>query len=258
MEAGDIRALLAALVLPPAGPLLLALLGLLLLRAGRRGGFALGLAGIVLLWALSTHGVAVQLGRWLLPAVEPVGIAGLRRARVEAIVVLGGGVIPLAPEYGVPQPSAQSLARLRYGVRLARLTGLPLAFSGGLGWSGSATAPEAEAARLAARQDFGVDLRWVESASRDTAENARHTAALLRRDGIRRIALVSHAWHLPRASLAFEREGLQVLPAPLGFVLPRGRPMVEWLPSGHGLDTSRQLLREWLALNWARLQPKLP
>ncbi|MEJ7931928.1 YdcF family protein [Ramlibacter sp. AN1015] len=252
MQAGEIKTLVAALALPPAGPLLLVLLGLLLARLGRRGGFALALSGVVLLWLLSTHAVTVYLGQHLLPQVPPIGLADLRRARVEAVVVLGGGVRPMAPEYGTPQPSDHSLERLRYGVRLARMAQLPLAFSGGLGWSGRGVASEAEAARLSARQDFGADLRWVEGASRDTRENAERSAALLQRDRIRRIALVSDAWHLPRATLEFRRQGFEVLPAPVGAVLPRDRTPLEWLPSGHGLATSRQLLREWLALQAAR------
>ncbi|MBL0421027.1 YdcF family protein [Ramlibacter sp. AW1] len=255
MEAGDVRAVMGALLLPPAGPLLLALLGLVLVRAGRRGGFAIGLFALVLLWLLSTHVVSLGLARQLLPPVEPVGLAQLRQARVQAVVVLGGGVVPEAPEYGVPQPSSYSLERLRYGVRLARLSGLPLGFSGGVGWAGRSTANEAEAARLSARQDFGTDLRWAESASRDTRDSAERMAALLKRDGIQRIALVTDSWHLPRAALEFRRHGLVVLPAPMGFLRPRDRPLLEWLPSAHALLASRQLLREWAAWQWARFRP---
>lgn len=252
MESGDLRTLVAAFVLPPAGPLLLALLGLVLMRAGRRGGFTLGLAGLTLLWLLSTHGVAVELGRRLLPQMEPITLADVRRARAQAVVVLGGGVVAHAPEWGVPQPSSHTLDRLRYGIRLARTLQLPMAFSGGIGWAGRPVASEAEVARLAARQDFGFDIRWVEGRSRDTGENARHTASLLQRDGIRSIVLVTDAWHLPRATLEFRRHGLEVLPAPIGFFAPRDRDLLEWLPSGQGLASSRRVLREWLALHAAR------
>ncbi len=252
MEAGLLKAIVAALVLPPAGPLLLAFVGLLMLRAGRNFGTVIGTIGLGMLWFLSCHAVSIELARALLPNVAPVGLVELRRARVEAVVVLGGGVLPEAPEYGVPQPSAPTLQRLRYGVRLARVSGLPLAFSGGAGWSGRGTATEAEAARLVARQDFGFDIRWVEGLSRDTRENAVRTAALLHRDRIRRIALVSDAWHLPRATLEFQRAGFEVLPAPTGQPVPTSGPIFEWLPSGEGLLASRRVLREWLALQVQR------
>jgi uncharacterized SAM-binding protein YcdF (DUF218 family) len=252
MEAGLWKAIVAALVLPPAGPLLVAFAGLLMLRAGRNFGTVIGTIGLGMLWFLSCHAVSIELARALLPSVTPVGLVELRRARVEAVVVLGGGVLPEAPEYGVPQPSAPTLQRLRYGVRLARVGGLPLAFSGGAGWSGPGTATEAEAARLVARQDLGFDSRWVEGLSRDTRENAVRTAALLHRDRIRRIALVSDAWHLPRATREFQRAGFEVLPAPTGQPAPTSGPIFEWLPSGEGLLASRRVLREWLALQVQR------
>jgi uncharacterized SAM-binding protein YcdF (DUF218 family) len=53
---------------------------------------------------------------------------------------------------------------------------------------------------------------------------------------------------MPRSQALFEKAGLQVLPAPMGFVLPSERPLLEWLPSARGLTASRQVLREWLAL----------
>jgi uncharacterized SAM-binding protein YcdF (DUF218 family) len=200
MQIGEIKALVAALLLPPAGPLLLAAAGLLLARRHAREGLSLSAGALVLLWLLSCHGVAVQLAQHLLPQARPVSVVDLRRARVQAVVVLGGGVLPAAPEYGgQPQPSPYTLARLRYGVRLARQSDLPLAFSGGVGWSGRGTATEADAVRLAARHDFGLEPRWLEGAARDTAQNAERLAPLLRRDGVTRIALVSDAWHLPRA-----------------------------------------------------------
>lgn len=256
MQVGDIKALLSPLLLPPAGPLLLALLGLLLARAGRRFGLFLVFVALAALWALSSNAVSVWLARELLPQHSPVGLVEVKRARAQAVVVLGGGVLPQAPEFGAPQPSGASLARLRYGIRLARQASLPLAFTGGRGWSGNGAASEADAARLAARQDFGFDLRWAEDQSRDTRENAVRTAALLQREGIRRVVVVTDAWHLPRAVREFERAGFEVLPAPTGLPATTERPVLEWVPSATGLTLSRQVLREWLA--WRALALGLP
>lgn len=59
-----LKKLLATLVLPPAGPLLLAVLGLLLLRRWPRFGKALAWSGLVLLWLLATPAVTKpMLGR---------------------------------------------------------------------------------------------------------------------------------------------------------------------------------------------------
>ncbi|HSV47441.1 MAG TPA: YdcF family protein, partial [Ramlibacter sp.] len=115
MEAGEIKSLLAALALPPAGLILLALLGLALARGERRSGIPLAIAAMLALWLLSCNGVSVELARRMLPQYAPATLAQLRQERVQAIVVLGGGVLPEAPEFGQPQPAESTLARLRYG-----------------------------------------------------------------------------------------------------------------------------------------------
>ena len=76
---------------------------------------------------------------------------------------------------------------------------------------------DAEAMKEAIEGYFGGRVQWVESASRDTAENAAYSAAILKAAGITRVALVSHAWHLRRAVPLFERQGLDVMAAPTGF-----------------------------------------
>jgi uncharacterized SAM-binding protein YcdF (DUF218 family) len=163
-------------------------------------------------------------------------------------VILGGGVLGSAPEYGAAQPGPHTLVRLRYGAHLARRTGKPLAFAGGVGWAAAGTDTEAEGT-VARRvlQEEGLVARWVDDRSRDTKENALRMAELLGRDGIRSIALVTDATHMQRAAAAFRKAGLEVLPAPTNFPVSTERPLLEWLPSVHGLDVCRQLIREWLA-----------
>jgi uncharacterized SAM-binding protein YcdF (DUF218 family) len=258
MQFGDFKALISPLVLPPAGPLLLALLAVLMIvglkRAPRvrRVAWGLVLVSLLALWLLSCHAVALRLTGWLLPLPSPVSESALASMRPQAVVVLGGGVLAQAPEYGAAQPSSATMARLRYGIRLARTHPLPLAFAGGRGWGGLGTVSEAEAVKHSATQDFGFEIRWLDDQSRDTRENAQRIAAMLQPEGVRRIALVSDAWHLPRATLEFERAGFQVLPAPTRLPLPLTRPALEWLPSAEGLTASRHVLREWLALRAAR------
>jgi len=50
----------------------------------------------------------------------------------------------------------------------------------------------------------------VEPGSRDTVENARETARLLRSRGARSVVLVSDRVHLPRAALLFRFAGLRL------------------------------------------------
>ena len=247
MIPGEWKPVLGALLLPPTGPLLLALLGVLWARRRRALGTALALAGILGLGAISCNAVAVLLARSLLPQVAPAQPRDLQR--IQAIVVLGGGVRPQAPEYGAPQPMLFALGRIRYGAWLARQTGKPLAYAGGVGWAGDAgQTPEGQVASRVLLEDYGLPLRWLDDRSRDTRENAQRLAEAMRPDGIRRIALVTDAWHMPRAIGHFRRAGFEVLPAPTLFPTRLERPVIEWLPSAEGLTTSRQVLREWLGL----------
>lgn len=251
MQAGELKPILTALVLPPAGPLLLALIALPFARR-RRLALVLVAAGIVLALALSTNGAALLLARVLLPPVAPVQPQDLQR--IQAIVVLGGGVLPEAPEYGRPQLAEASLQRLRYGVHLARQTGKPIAFAGGMGWgAGAKGEPEAVVARRVLQEDYGLPLRWQDSNSRDTAENALRMAQQTRPEGVRRIALVTDAAHMPRAADAFRRAGFEVVPAPTNFPVAQRNDLLEWLPSGYGLGNCRELIREWLGRQVARL-----
>ena len=255
MDLGELKPILAALALPPSALLLLAALGLVLLALRRRrAGAACAVIGIAGLWLLSCQAVAAFLATALLPAVEPVRPEALDR--VQAIVVLGGGVQPEAPEYGAPQLTAVTLRRLRYGAFLARRTGKPLAFAGGIGWAaaGTDTLPESVVAGRTALE-FGVRLRWADARSRDTVENAQIIKQLLAADGVTRVALVTDSWHMPRAVRAFEAAGLRVVPAPTGFPVAETRPLLTRLPSSEGLTLSRQVLREALGLLVAGLQP---
>ena len=134
MEFGALKPLLTSLALPPASLLLLALLGLLLALRHKRTGLTLVTVSVLLLALLSCHGTAVWLSRTVLPQFPALPVSSLQTHKVQAIVVLGGGVHPVSPEYGEPQASPAAAMRLRYGAWLARQTGLPVAFAGGLGW----------------------------------------------------------------------------------------------------------------------------
>lgn len=255
MSLEDFKPVLTALMLPPASALLLMLSGPLLFGRHRVVRRVLFWTGLFAAWLLSCNASAVFLSKSLLPQVAPTSATLLKAGQVQAIVVLGGGMQRSSPEYGSPQLSAPSLVRMRYGAWLSRQSGLPLAFSGGVGWAsvGTSTATEASGAQQAAK-DFGLTLRWAEDRSRDTAESAVLTRKLLQKDGVDRIALVTHSWHMPRSVAAFEAVGFTVVPAPTGFIQSESRELLEWLPSSEGILNSRMVLREWLGLHSKALQ----
>ena len=256
MELGSLKPVLSSLVMPLAFLPLLGLLGLVLIARRKRSGWVLSAAAFAGLWLLSCQGTAVWLARAALPQYPPVTAMQLKGAKVQAIVVLGGGMYPQAPEYGAAQPGPATLARLRYGIWLSKQTGLPVAFTGGTGWAaGAGIKPtEAEVAARVALEEFGFTLRWLEYKSRDTSENARLIAPLLKRDGITRIALVTDALHMPRAVVEFEPTGLVVTPATMGYVLPTKSSVLQWLPTVDGLADSTRVIHEVLGRLTTRLR----
>ena len=237
-----LKKLLSALVLPPLGIVLLALLGLGLMRWHHRRGQYFILFALALLTALSLPVVADALMHSL-EIYPPASSEALTRA--QAIVILGGDDYPEAPEYGGDTVGRETLERLRYGVRLQRQTGLPILVTGGAPYGAT---PGAQTMKAVIEEDFRGSVQWVEDASNDTGQNARFAARMLYAAGIMRIALVSHAWHLPRAVALFERQGLQVVPAPTGFATSAPSLWAQWLPTGDAFARSREALHEWLGL----------
>ena len=235
-----LKKILTALALPPAGPLLLAALGLLLIRRWPRFGKTLAWSGLVLLWLLATPAVTKP----MLAAIEDIPPLDPARAKsAQAIVVLGGGSYFAAPEYGGDTVSRWSLERIRYAARLQRETGLPLLVTGGAPLGGVA---EGRSMQAALEKDFGVKVRWVEEASADTRENARLSAPLLREAGIRRVLLVTHAWHMQRALGEFSAAGLEAVAAPTGYETTGPLTALDILPGPGGLWAGRIALNEWL------------
>jgi uncharacterized SAM-binding protein YcdF (DUF218 family) len=161
----------------------------------------------------------------------------------QAVVILGGG-IRRAPEFGGDTMNRLTLERVRFGARVARLTGLPVLVSGGSTYGGT---PEARIMRDALREEFGIDVRWVEDASRTTAENAARSAGLLRASGVRRVVLVTHSFDVPRARAEFAARGIESVPAPTNVPAPRVDSVTDFLPSMAALQDSYYALYEILA-----------
>ena len=98
-------------------------------------------------------------------------------------------------------------------------------------------------------RDYGLNIRWLEEESRTTWENALFSAQLLQPQGVRRVVLVTQAWHMPRARWCFEQAGFEVITAPMGYLSAGyARPMGGWLPESRVISQSSQLLNEAIGL----------
>ncbi|MCC6197981.1 MAG: YdcF family protein [Burkholderiales bacterium] len=214
----------------------------MLIRRRPRLGRLLAVLGVVGLLLLSVPKVAQVLASGL-PAYAPVDLAQAQSA--QALVVLGSGTRREAAEYGGDTLSRRTLERVRYGARLARLTGLPVLVSGGSVYGGEA---EGKLMREALESEFRVPVRWTEERSRTTAENARYSAQILRGAGVSRIVLVAHGVDMTRALAEFADHGIDAIPAATGISSREVGDLTDWLPSMAGLSASYEAVYEMSAL----------
>jgi uncharacterized SAM-binding protein YcdF (DUF218 family) len=239
---------ISAWLIPPGSILLVVAMGLLVMRRRPRLGRTILLFGLVTLYALSTALVADALRG----SLEPPPRDPLADTTGQAIVVLGGGSYFSAPEYGGDTVNAATLVRLRYAAHLRRASGKPILVTGGAPQGNAAS--EAEQMKRALLEDFRVPAEWAETGSNNTFENARLSYRLLSVSGVRRVYLVTHAWHMPRARLAFERAGFAVIPAPTGYSTRHKLTALDFMPSADALVRSSHFFREVIGLGWYHLR----
>lgn len=246
---------LLGLLLPPVPMLLLILLGAGLRRRTPRRAWALVGVGVAALWLSCTELGAELARRALLQDFQPWSLTQLEQlqsAPGAAILVLGGGASQDSPEYGGATLKPLSLERLRYGIWLARRTGLALAYTGGVAHGGAhGYLAEGVLAERTAAEEYGAPLLFAESQARDTRENAAFSLPLLRRHGVRQLVLVTHVQHMPRALRAFAQrsdpQGLTLIPAAVGLRSSHA-PLTlgDCMPSSEGFRQFRYVLYEWL------------
>ena len=231
-----IKTVLKGLILPPAGPILLAVLGVFLIKRRPLLARTCLILGLGSLWLLSTPVVSDALTR-LAEHYPPLDLRSA--AGAQAIVILGGGgQRAFAPEYAGPAAEPVLLERLSYGAYIAGKTGLPILVTG--------FHVEAGAMRDTLRRNFGVDARWVDDQAYDTFQNARNSVRLLEADGLHRIVLVTHATHMRRSVHEFTDAGVEVLPAPVGIFAPRDVGFLYFLPNPSALLRAHDAINELL------------
>jgi len=239
--------LLTALALPPAGPILLALFGLLLAWRDWRLGKTLVVLSLAVLWLLATPAVSDFLKYSLERRFPPQAVYEVPNA--DAIVALGGGIQPASSRN--PYPDLRAGAdRYWHAARLWHAGKAPeIVVSGGaMPWL-DARSTEADAAvRFLAELGVPDNRVLLESASIDTRQNAAMTEAVLRTRGARRVLLVTSALHMRRALARFEQiPGIEFIPVATDHEVAADPPgPIRWLPDTGALDGSRRALKEYL------------
>jgi uncharacterized SAM-binding protein YcdF (DUF218 family) len=249
--------ILSGLIFPPASLAVGVLVCLLLRLVGRRR---------IAAWVLG-----LALAQTLIMAFPPVGDAMIGRledqARVaanasprccfDAIVVLGGGIVPsLPPARQDPRPT-ETADRIWGAVQLYRAKVAPrIIVSGGsfLAEQGLASKTEADSMQLFLHE-LGVPESAIvsEGHSINTIENLHEVHRIV---GDAPVALVTSAYHMPRVLGIAAREKLAVAAFPVDFrALRDERPFWDnWMPSIDGIAVSSTAMKEMIALaiDWRR------
>ena len=247
--------------LPFAVTLIMAGVILTWLRRGPRVRRGLVIAGVAWLVVLSNDWVADQMVRPLeskyaaipeLPAGAPVPAA---LAACRYVVVLGSGNADATGFSATNKLGLEGLSRIVEGVRLLRMMpGAELVVSG----PGRPGHPTHAAVLEQAAISLGVApdrIVRIDSAV-DTEDEAGAVAKLA---GSAPVALVTSAWHMPRAMALARHAGLQALACPANFTAPprsaddSGDWMI-WDPNA--LQRSTWAVRERIGYLWIWLRGK--
>jgi uncharacterized SAM-binding protein YcdF (DUF218 family) len=236
--------------LQPVFPILLFLAAVALIRRWRASAphkprlLALALGGLFLVswppmaWLLSRPLEAVY------PPREYPADTG------DAIVVLASAVYPPCPPIPTPRLGSDTYERCQYAAWLhTHWRPLPVLACGGT--EAQDIPPYAITMREALeREGVPASAIWLEQRSHSTHENALYGAELLRRKGIRKIILVTDAYHMLRAAECFRREGMIVVPAACGYRTYQGFHPAVLLPGWEPIAWNEDVAHESLGLLW--------
>jgi uncharacterized SAM-binding protein YcdF (DUF218 family) len=166
----------------------------------------------------------------------------------QAIVVLGGATESPNPSIPEAYVGWGTYQRCKHAAWLYRhWRALPVVASGGPGESNVAVAQLMKNALEA--EGVPASSVTAEDRSSSTYENGVFTAALLRSRGIRKIALVTHAYHMLRSEKVFRKQGLDVTPAPCAaYTAGLQFSIQNVLPSAAAAMANDNVLHEWVGL----------
>ncbi len=244
--------ILALFLMPPGILILIALFGFVMhIRSPFLGNIiiSISISGLLILSLPVTGRLMLAPLEQDAPALDKTQVEKMRK-EADAIVILAGERYADAPEYDGDTVGARSLVRARYAAWLHKQTGLPILVAGGSTYDEPVT--EADLIKQSLTDDFGADIKWTETRSTNTFENAQYSWPILQKAEATTILLVTDASHMRRAYWSFKKVGFNVVPAPTGFSTPiaADRKIFGYLPSARGMVLSHTAIHEFLGMRW--------
>lgn len=184
----------------------------------------------------------------------------------DAIVLLGGGTeSPDTPRQMVEVNGAGD--RVLYAAKLYQQGAAPviivsggnLKFSSARGYT-----PAEEMRALLITLGIPENAVVLQDKSQNTSEDALYTRALLTERGFSKIILVTSANHMDRAIMLFEKEELEIIPAPADYSVTQRSwdNLMQWnwktvllnlVPSAGALSQTTTVLREYIGILFYRV-----
>jgi len=238
--------------------LFLLVISLLLRRRRPKWSTGFLVLGTLLLYTASCEWASYLLLRGLESQYPVVSSADVPNA--DAIVTLGGTVYSVKP----PRVEAEEVtgSRLLRTARIFHAGKAPIVIcSGGGKYKSTFGTMRTEAQDI---REVLLSLQVpdsaivLESRSLNTNENAKATAGILKERGIKKILLVTSAFHMPRAVAMFEREGFEVIAVPSDIrAAGLGIDLGLLLPSSEALRKTTLAINEYVGYYGYKLIGKL-
>ncbi|MBH8571502.1 YdcF family protein [Nostocaceae cyanobacterium CENA369] len=193
----------------------------------------------------------------LVRSLEWQNLPAAQIPNAEAIVVLGGAT----KSASFPRPTvdlSESGDRVIYAAQLYRQKKAPLVIlSGGrIDWRGSGAPESADMAQILTSIGVPSEALVQDPDSLNTYENAVNVKKIVETRGIRQVLLVTSAMHMPRSLKIFQRQGIDVIPAPTDFLVSQSdlqelsstpkAAILNLLPDSNNLQLFTNALKEYV------------
>lgn len=245
--------LLQSFVLPPLNAFIIGLIGYITSQRYKNLGKCIIIFSLIFLYLQSTPIVAYYLNKSL--ELPPITQEQLQKS--QAIIVLGGGVSGNGFEYPIAKATANTstLIRLNYAAYLARMyPNKPLIVSGG--YAGIRNT-EAKVMKRILLNSYSINNNkiFIEDHSRNTDENAKYVAQMLKSMHIKTVAVVTQAYHVRRAVMLFKKYNINAYPASTDYYYSENAktPILAITPSASAINYTARALHEifgYIAYAW--------
>ena len=239
-----VHRLLQSLFLPPLNGLLVIILGLIIWRWRKIMGKVIILIGILFIYLQATPYIAYLLSKKI--ELEPFDETNM--TKVQAIVVLGGGINNNSSEYDANAiASNATFARMRYTAFLAKKhpDKLIVVTGGALSYGDS----EAKIMKRALINELGVTNAIItEDKATTTTENAKYVANILQRYNINNVLIVTQAFHARRAIALFDKYGINAIAGSTDYYATGYyiKPILWFIPTASAMQQTSSVLREFV------------